>query len=149
MDWISHHRLEIDSLALIACGVWWLMPRTAHLPKIVGLVLAMCGAGLLSTRLNPAGGHAVQTVLFSTFAAVDWFDLANSVVSGRAARHDDRVRPLTVRRLFVRGGVGRHAAASGYDWRDCDCAATSPGDSVMGDVESYLAVGAVLFVLGA
>src|SRR4051795_2140340 len=70
MYWVSGHRLEILSLALIACGVWWLMPRAARLPKLVGLVLAICGAGLLASRLNPAHGHVVQTILFSTFSAI-------------------------------------------------------------------------------
>jgi NADH-quinone oxidoreductase subunit J len=70
MYWISEHRLELLSLALIACGVWWLMPRAARLPKLVGLILAICGAGLLASRLNPAHGHVVQTILFSTFSAI-------------------------------------------------------------------------------
>jgi len=58
------------SLALIACGVWWLMPRASRLPKLVGLILAICGAGLLASRLNPANGQVVQTILFSTFSAI-------------------------------------------------------------------------------
>ncbi len=69
-NWITGHRPEIASLVLIACGVWWLMPRTVRLPKIVGLVLAMVGAGLLASRLHVAGGPVEQTVLFFTFAAV-------------------------------------------------------------------------------
>jgi NADH-quinone oxidoreductase subunit J len=69
MDWISTHWPEVTSLALIGLGVWWLMPRTVQLPKIVGLILAMCGAGLLATRLDAAVGEPIQTVLFSTFAA--------------------------------------------------------------------------------
>src|SRR4051812_44804278 len=67
---VSGHRLEILSLALIACGVWWLMPRASRLPKLVGLILAICGAGLLASRLNPANGQVVQTILFSTFSAI-------------------------------------------------------------------------------
>src|SRR3954465_2341654 len=70
MYWVSGHRLEILSLALIACGVWWLMPRASRLPKLVGLILAICGAGLLASRLNPANGQVVQTILFSTFSAI-------------------------------------------------------------------------------
>jgi NADH-quinone oxidoreductase subunit J len=70
MYWISGHRIEILALALIASGVWCLMPRAARLPKLVGLILAICGAGLLASRLNPAGGHVVQTMLFSTFSGV-------------------------------------------------------------------------------
>ena len=60
-----------------------------------------------------------------------------------------RARPLAVWRLFVCGRTRGHAAAGGHDWRDCDRAATSPRDAMMGDVERYLAVGAALFVLGA
>ncbi len=67
--WISLHWPEIAALVLIACGVWWLMPRAARLPKVVGLILAIGGAGWLATRLNPASGQPVRTVLFSTFAA--------------------------------------------------------------------------------
>src|SRR4051812_30046066 len=70
MNWISEHGLEILSLTLIACGVWWLMPRAARLPKLVGLILAICGAGLLASRLNPTHGQVVQTILFSTFSAI-------------------------------------------------------------------------------
>src|SRR3954465_15023228 len=70
MYWVSGHRLEVLSLALIACGVWWLMPRASRLPKLVGLILAICGAGLLASRLNPANGQVVQTILFSTFSAI-------------------------------------------------------------------------------
>jgi NADH-quinone oxidoreductase subunit J len=45
------------------------MPRTARLPKVVGMILAMCGAGLLAVRLHVAAEPVEQTVLFSTFAA--------------------------------------------------------------------------------
>src|SRR3954464_15940850 len=69
MNWISEHGLEILSLTLIGCGVWWLMPRAAQLPKLVGLILAISGAGLLASRLHPAHGLVVPTVLFSTFSA--------------------------------------------------------------------------------
>ena len=50
MDWIwvTEHWPEISSLALIACGVWWMMPRTVRLPKFVGLLLAIGGAGWLA-----------------------------------------------------------------------------------------------------
>ena len=57
--------------------------------------------------------------------------------------------PIAVRRLLVCRRTGRHVAVGGHDWRDRDCAAAPRGEPVMGDVESYLAVGAVLFVLGA
>ncbi|HVT29752.1 MAG TPA: NADH-quinone oxidoreductase subunit J [Lacipirellulaceae bacterium] len=69
MDWISQHRLEIFALALIAGGVWWLMPRPARLPKFVGLLMAICGAGLLAGRLHAAAGPKAQSLLFFAFAA--------------------------------------------------------------------------------
>ena len=60
-----------------------------------------------------------------------------------------RSRPFAVRRLFVRGRAGRHVALGGHDWCDCDRTAPPPGDAMTGDIERYLVVGAVLFVLGA
>jgi len=69
MVWLSIHRTEIVSLALIGCGVWWLMPRTARLPKIVGLLLSLGGAATLSTHLNPETSPTAQSILFWTFAA--------------------------------------------------------------------------------
>jgi len=54
---------------LIGGGVWWLMPRTTRLPKVVGLVLATVGAGLLAARLNALTGPRPQAILFSAFAA--------------------------------------------------------------------------------
>jgi NADH-quinone oxidoreductase subunit J len=67
---VSRYWPEIVSLTLLGCGVWWLMPRAVGLPKIVGLALAIGGAGWLAARLNPATGLTSQTVLFSIFAAV-------------------------------------------------------------------------------
>ena len=74
-----------------------------------------------------------------------------SAIRRRTSSLDTMLRagPVAVRRLSVRGRTGRHAALGGHDRRDCDCAATPRGDAMMGDVERYLAVGAVLFVLGA
>lgn len=69
MDWILGHRPEFASLVLIACGVWWMMPRAARLPKVIGLTLAVGGAGLLAARLHAAAGPAPQAILFLTFAA--------------------------------------------------------------------------------
>jgi NADH-quinone oxidoreductase subunit J len=69
MDWTTQHWRETASLVLIASGVWWMMPRTARLPKVIGLILAMCGAGLLATWLNPATSSPTQTILFLAFSA--------------------------------------------------------------------------------
>jgi NADH-quinone oxidoreductase subunit J len=57
----------ILALALLACGVWWLMPRTMRLPKIVGLLLAVGGADWLVYQLNVSSASA-QRVLFAAFA---------------------------------------------------------------------------------
>ncbi len=67
MDWISEHRLEILSLALIAGGVWWLMPRTARLPKFAGLLMAICGAGLLASRFMRRPGQRRRRSCFLPF----------------------------------------------------------------------------------
>src|SRR4029079_10645091 len=69
MDWILHHWPGVLSLALIACGVWWLMPRPTRLPKFFGLILTIAGAGLLATRLHEVSDDRVQTTLFCTFSA--------------------------------------------------------------------------------
>ena len=54
-----------------------------------------------------------------------------------------------VRRLFVRGRARRHAAAGRHDRRHCAGAASAAREPMNGDFNAYLAVGAVLFVLGA
>jgi len=69
MHWFYRHWQEVAALVLIGGGVWWLMPRTARLPKVVGLVLAMIGAGLLAVRLNALAGPTPRAILFSAFAA--------------------------------------------------------------------------------
>jgi NADH-quinone oxidoreductase subunit J len=69
MDWIAEHWLEAASLVLIAAGVWWLMPPAPSRPKVVGLLLALVGTGLLAVRLHAAAGPLLETVLFFTFAA--------------------------------------------------------------------------------
>jgi NADH-quinone oxidoreductase subunit J len=69
MVWATQHWLDVAALALIACGVWWMMPRPARLPKAIGLVLAIGGAGLLAAHLHVETGPAEQTVLFASFAA--------------------------------------------------------------------------------
>jgi len=52
----------------MACGVWWLMPRTVRLPKIIGLLLAIGGADWLVYQLNASGASAQRT-LFAAFAS--------------------------------------------------------------------------------
>jgi NADH-quinone oxidoreductase subunit J len=68
MEWASQHGREIGSLVLIACGVWWLMPRASSLPKSIGLILAMAGAALMAASLNVAGDPTIRAILFCTFA---------------------------------------------------------------------------------
>ena len=58
-------------------------------------------------------------------------------------------RPVAVRRLPVRGRTGRHAAAWWPRSARLRSRRAAAGDAMTGDVERYLAVGAVLFVLGA
>src|SRR6187399_376112 len=66
-NWVTQNWTEISALALMACGVWWLMPRTVRLPKIIGLLLAIGGADWLVYQLNASGASA-QRVLFAAFA---------------------------------------------------------------------------------
>ncbi len=68
-DRITEHWPEIGSLTLIACGVWWLMPRVTRLPKVIGLILSIAGADWLVYQLN-ASGLSGQRLLFATFATV-------------------------------------------------------------------------------
>src|SRR5215510_14180791 len=65
--WVTENWTEISALALMACGVWWLMPRTMRLPKIIGLLLAIVGADWLVYQLNESGLSAQRT-LFAAFA---------------------------------------------------------------------------------
>src|SRR3954469_7942576 len=65
--WVTGNWTEISALALMACGVWWLMPRTVRLPKVVGLLLAIVGADWLVYQLN-ASGPSAQRLLFAAFA---------------------------------------------------------------------------------
>src|SRR3954451_23257620 len=65
--WMTVNWREISALALMACGVWWLMPRTVRLPKVVGLLLAISGADWLIYQLN-ASGPSAQRLLFAAFA---------------------------------------------------------------------------------
>jgi len=69
MDWFAKHWLEIASLAIMAIGVWGLMPPASIRPKAVGLLLAGLGAGLLGVRLHVASGPLLETVLFALFSA--------------------------------------------------------------------------------
>jgi len=67
-NWVTENWTEISALALMACGVWWLMPRTLRLPKIIGLLLAIGGADWLVYQLNASGASAQRT-LFAAFAS--------------------------------------------------------------------------------
>ena len=69
MDWIGQHWLDWASLLSIAAGVWWLMPRAAARPKVVGLLLALAGTALLATRVDDFSSPLGETVLFWLFAA--------------------------------------------------------------------------------
>jgi NADH-quinone oxidoreductase subunit J len=69
MDWVSQYWLELLALVLMALGVWWLMPRPNPRPKVVGLLAALGGTGLLPARLHALTGPVGETVLFSVFAA--------------------------------------------------------------------------------
>jgi NADH-quinone oxidoreductase subunit J len=73
MDWISEHGLDLLALTLLGVGVWWLMPRAAPWPRIVGYFLALAGTLLGLWRLHVPGESAVETALFSLFAAAAMF----------------------------------------------------------------------------
>src|SRR6266480_7644917 len=66
-NWITGNWTEISALAIMACGVWWLMPRTVRFPKVIGLLLAIGGADWLVYQLNASGASA-QRLLFAAFA---------------------------------------------------------------------------------
>jgi NADH-quinone oxidoreductase subunit J len=68
MEWIAEHWPGVASLALMGGGVWWLMPRTAPRPKVVGLIVALVGAYLMASRVRAAEGPLGETILFSVFA---------------------------------------------------------------------------------
>jgi NADH-quinone oxidoreductase subunit J len=98
-NWVTGNWPEILALALLACGVWWLMPGTVRLPKIIGLLLAVGGADWLVSRLNTSD-VSEQRVLFAAFATASilaailmitnrnpvysalWFALATLAVCG-------------------------------------------------------------------
>ena len=69
MDWIGQHWLEWASLLFIAAGVWWLMPRAARRSKVVGVLLALAGTGLLATRVDDMTSPVEGTALFWLFAS--------------------------------------------------------------------------------
>jgi NADH-quinone oxidoreductase subunit J len=69
LDWITGNWQEIAALALIACGVYWMMPRTVRLPKLVGLILAIIGADWLVYQLN-ASAPGAPRYLFAVFATI-------------------------------------------------------------------------------
>src|SRR3954470_17589387 len=66
-NWVTENWTEISALALMACGLWWLMPRTVRLPKIIGFLLSIGGAYWLVAQLN-ASGPSAQRLLFAAFA---------------------------------------------------------------------------------
>jgi NADH-quinone oxidoreductase subunit J len=68
MHWFADYRLGVLALALMGGGVWWMMPREMHLPKVVGLLAALLGAFLLATRIRAAEGPIGDTILFGVFA---------------------------------------------------------------------------------
>jgi NADH-quinone oxidoreductase subunit J len=67
LAWLVEHWLEI-ALALMAGGVWWMMPRRIRLPKAFGLVAILAGAYLLALGLRASEGDRGETVLFFAFA---------------------------------------------------------------------------------
>jgi NADH-quinone oxidoreductase subunit J len=69
MDRLAEHWLEAASLALLAAGIWWLMPPAPARPKFVGVLFALLGTALLAVRLHAAAGPLLETVLFFLFAA--------------------------------------------------------------------------------
>jgi NADH-quinone oxidoreductase subunit J len=73
MDWVSNHGLELLALTLLGVGVWWLMPRAQQWPRSVGYLLALAGTVLGLWRLHMPSESAVETVLFSLFAAAAVF----------------------------------------------------------------------------
>jgi NADH-quinone oxidoreductase subunit J len=68
MDWIGHHWLDWAALLSIATGVWWLMPRAALRPKVIGVLLALAGTGLLATRVDDISAPDAETALFWLFS---------------------------------------------------------------------------------
>lgn len=66
MDWIGANKFLLTSLAVTAFGVWWLMPSTRS--RIVGVVLALVGSGMLASSLHVDAGPLPENVLFWVFA---------------------------------------------------------------------------------
>jgi NADH-quinone oxidoreductase subunit J len=73
MDWVSEHGLDLLALTLLGVGVWWLMPRAAPWPRFVGYSFALVGTLLGLWRLHVPSESAVETALFSVFAAAAVF----------------------------------------------------------------------------
>src|SRR5262249_58598020 len=67
LDWMTDNWREVSALSLIACGVYWMMPRAVRLPKLVGLILAIGGADWLVYQLN-ASEPSAQRYLFAAFS---------------------------------------------------------------------------------
>ena len=69
MDWLNEHWLLVTSLAATALGVWWLMPSSWPRSKVVGVILALAGCGLLASSLDLASGPLSESILFWIFAS--------------------------------------------------------------------------------
>jgi NADH-quinone oxidoreductase subunit J len=65
---MTTHRFLVSSLSLVvtALGVWWLMPSTRS--RVVGVVLALLGSGVLAATLHVTSGPLPENVLFWIFA---------------------------------------------------------------------------------
>jgi NADH-quinone oxidoreductase subunit J len=68
IDRIQEPWVGVAALALMAGGVWWMMPRRVNLPKAVGLIAALIGAFVLASRIRAADTDVGRTILFSVLA---------------------------------------------------------------------------------
>ncbi len=69
MDWSKLNWLDFAPLALMAVGVWLLMPREWRVPKAVGLCFALGGSIWLAIRLGRIDDTQGEVIPFSIFAA--------------------------------------------------------------------------------
>jgi len=68
MQWLSSHLDLVVPLVVSALGVWWLMPQRRSRPKVVGLLLSLCGFVILEGSLSGVPGPLTESVLFTIFA---------------------------------------------------------------------------------